>query len=86
MDGFEGLCLILEKKDFPLGEAAVGVVTVTGIADEISAGGIVTVNGEGELGTIVGTGIKVGEPGVVGANSLASESPSCVSPGGSRGA
>lgn len=67
---------MLEKNVFPLGEVTVGVVTLTGIADDTSGGGIITVNGEGEPGTIVGTGIIAGEPGVAGAISLVSESPS----------
>lgn len=71
----------------PLGDevAAVRVGAGIDIDEELWGGGMETVRGVGEPGTIVGTDCNAGEAGVVGANSLASESPSCVSPGGSRG-
>ena len=81
----DGLCRRLPKKPLvlALGELATGVDAVIGI--EGSGSGIETLRGAGEDATIVGFE-TAGEAGVPGANSLASESPSWVRPGGKAGA
>lgn len=79
----DGLCRRLLKKPLLLGELAVGVGKGTGI--DCSASGIETLRGDGNDETMAGFD-RGGEAGVAGANSLASESPSCVRPGGRAGA
>lgn len=92
--GFDVFVLIVLKKlVFPFGDATeddnaddFGGVTGIGIGWLVSAaaaGGIVTVREGGVLGPIAG--VWKGDAGVFGATSLASESPSCVRPGGSKG-
>ena len=60
-----------------------GAVIDIGMGAEASGGGIVIVGG---VDTIAGLGTANGDAGVAGASSLASESPSLVSPGGKVGA
>ena len=81
-DGFDELWRRLRNPlDLAEGEATgdetVGVDISGGIEGGCASGpGIMTFKAGGEAGTTVGTECNAGEAGVVGANSLASESPS----------
>lgn len=94
IDGFEAFDRSVKKPVLPLGDAEDGCADFEGVVDSrietgigigwlLSGGGIVTVRDGGVLGAIAGT--CTGDAGVFGATSLASESPSWMRPGGSKG-